>query len=196
MLRRQRGRRRLDNIPPKAEARGDGQGVAAAGQADDQPVGRGERLHVELDRGVLHAGRAVGVGFQLGVVGRGDRRRAARPQEIEDGARQRRAFHRVGAGAQLVQQHQVAALHRIHDAHDIGHVRREGGQALLDALLVADVGPDLADEANLRAGVGRDVQAGQRHQRQQSDRLQGDRLAAGVGSGDHELGECRRQARC
>ena len=37
-----------------------------------------------------------------------------------------------------------------------------------------------------RAGLGRDVQPGLGHQRQQPDRLEGDRLAAGVGPGDDQ----------
>ncbi len=38
------------------QALGDGEGLAAAGQADGQAIGRGQRLEVELDRGVARPG--------------------------------------------------------------------------------------------------------------------------------------------
>ena len=63
---------------------------------------------------------------------------------------------------------------------------REGGQALLDALLVADVRQHPVEHAH-RAAVSRgDMQPALGHQRQQSQRLQAHRLAAGVGPGDDQ----------
>ena len=95
-----------DDLLGKSEPRGNGQGVGAPGQADGQLVGRAQRLHVEFQRGIDHARRAVGERLQLGVVRGDEGRHAARQQVAEDGARQRGAFLRVGARAQLVQDDQ------------------------------------------------------------------------------------------
>ena len=63
-------------------------------------------------------------------------------------------------------------------------MRAEGGQALFDALLVADVGADAVEADDLAARLRRYMQAGQTHAGQQADGLQGDGLAAGIGAGD------------
>ena len=73
------------------------------------------------------------------------------------------------------------------------HVRREGRQALLDALLVADVGEHLLEDRHPRAGVGGDMQAALRHQRQQAHGLERHRLAAGVRAGDQQDAEAAAQ---
>ena len=62
---------------------------------------------------------------------------------------QGQSFLRVGAGAQLIKQDQVARGGAFQDAHDIGHVRRKRAQALLDALLVADIGVDCFKQGEL-----------------------------------------------
>ena len=63
------------------------------------------------------------------------------------------------------------------------HVRRERRERLLEALLVADVGKHVVEDRELRAFARRHVQAALGHQGEQADRLQGHRLAAGVGPG-------------
>jgi hypothetical protein len=73
-------------------------------------------------------------------MGRGDDVGAALAQVVEQRAGDRGALLGVGAGAQLVEQDQRAAVGIAQHAHDAQDVRREGGQALLQALLVADVG--------------------------------------------------------
>ena len=65
-----RERASVDDRLGQAEALGDRERLAAARQADGQPVGRRQRVEVELDRGVAGTGRRVGVRLQLGVVGR------------------------------------------------------------------------------------------------------------------------------
>ena len=74
----------------------------------------------------------------------------------------------------------------LQDADDVRHVAAEGGKRLLDALLVADVRVDRVEDGQAAAGVGGNGQAGLGHGGQQADRLQGDRLAAGVGAGDQQ----------
>ena len=65
-------------------------------------------------------------------------------------------------------------------------MRREGRQALLNALLVADIHQHAAEHAQLAVvGAGYE-QAAHRHQREKSQRFEGDGLAARVGSRDDE----------
>ncbi len=88
-----------DDLLGQSQPRGDGQRVAAPGEADAEAIGRRERPHVELDRGVDDAGPVVGEDFQLGVVRRRHRVDLARQQIDEDGARKRGALARIGARA-------------------------------------------------------------------------------------------------
>ena len=62
----------------------------------------------------------------------------------------------------------------------------EGGQALRDRLLVADVGIDAPEHRQPAAGRRRHVEPALRHEREEPDALERHRLAAGVGAGDHE----------
>jgi hypothetical protein len=107
-------------------------------------------------------------------------------QVCQDGARQRRAFDRVGSGPEFVQDDERPRVGLPQEADDVGHVRREGAERLLDALLVADVGVDAVEDAQHGFGGRRDVQPGLGHQRQQADRLERDGLAAGVRPGDDQ----------
>ena len=65
-------------------------------------------------------------------------------------------------------------------------MRREGRKALLDALLIADVGKNGRENAHGAAVVAGDVQPALRHQAEKAQRLEAHRLAAGVGAGDDE----------
>ena len=62
----------------------------------------------------------------------------------------------------------------------------EGGQGLGDGLLVADVGQHPAEHPHCGVRPGGDVQAALGHQGDETDGLQGHRLAAGVGAGDDQ----------
>src|ERR1022692_4208218 len=74
----------------------------------------------------------------------------------------------------------------VRDEIDVGDMRREGREVLLDGLVVADVGEDRVENWQLGT-VGGDRDAALRHQRQQANGLQPYRLAAGVRAGDDEL---------
>ena len=126
-----------------AQALGDGKGVGLARHADEQPVGGPQGGHVELAAAVLHlhAGCLDGVGLQLGVVGGAGQAHATAPQLLDDSLRQGGALHRVGTGAQLVQEDETAVVRHLEDVDDVHHVGGEGGERLLNALLVADVPP-------------------------------------------------------
>ena len=69
----------------------------------------------------------------------------------------------------------------------------EGGQRLLDGLLVADVRQHLPEDGNGAAVVRRNVQAALRHQCQKADGLERDGLAAGVWAGDDERVKIRSE---
>ena len=97
-----------DDPGVEPEPLGDRERLAAAGQPDRQLVGRRERLEVELDRGVPGAAGRVGVGLELGVVGRRRDERAGLDEVVEEGLGERRALGRVGAGAELVEEDERA----------------------------------------------------------------------------------------
>ena len=80
------------------------------------------------------------------------------------------------------------------DEIDVGDVRGEGREILLDGLIVADVGEDGVEDGKLGA-VGGDGHAGLRHQGEQADGFEGDGFAAGVGAGDDRVGGGRLRVR-
>ncbi len=173
-----------DRVHPQTPR--DGQRVGTAGQTDAQFVGRAQRLDVELDRRVAHTRCVVSIELEIAVVRRRKGRDAAIAQVIQQRHGQRRAFLRIGARAQLVEQHQALRVGLLQDVDDVGHVAGEGAEALLDALLVADVGVDAFEDTQLAALVNREHHARLRHERQQADGLERDCLAARVGPRDHD----------
>ena len=64
-------------------------------------------------------------------------------QKRQDGDGKGRAFRRVRAGAQLVEEAEGAAVSLFQDGDDVRHVGGKGTEALLDALFVTDVGKNL-----------------------------------------------------
>ena len=62
----------------------------------------------------------------------------------------------------------------------------EGGQRLLNALLVADIGQNVVENDDLAVVAGRDLQAALSHGGEQAQGLDAHRLAAGVGAGDDD----------
>ena len=119
------------------------------------------------------------------VRGGGDLR-AAGTDVLDDRDGEGRALDRVGARAQLVEEDEGIAVRLVEDIDNGLHVRGEGGKALLDALLVADVGEDAGKDAHRAAVARRDVQSALRHQAEQTERFETDGLAAGVGACDDE----------
>ena len=142
------GPRRLHDVRGQPQTLGNRQGVGSPRQADGQAVGGLQGFQVKLHAGVDHAGCAVGVGFQLRVVGGHQGGDAAPQQVIQDGPRQGCALLRVGARPQFVQQHQRAAVGVRQNVDDVGDMPRKGGKRLLDGLLVADVGENLLENAD------------------------------------------------
>src|SRR5206468_1968664 len=96
------------------------------------------------------------------------------------------AFLWVGARAQFVQQDQAVVVGSLQDADDVAHVRGEGAEALLDALFVADVREYVLEDDGPGAVVYGKVEARLRHEGEQADGLEGNRLASGVRAGDDQ----------
>ena len=115
-----------------------------------------------------------------------DHARAAIGERLEAGLRDGGALARVGARADLVEQHQRARAGFVDDAREVGHVRGERREALADVLLVADVGEHRVEPIDPRAGLGRHEQARAHAERRERDGLERDRLAPGVRPGEHE----------
>ena len=147
-------------------------------------IRRTERLDVELARGVHDAGLRGGIDLQFCVVrGRGDGR-SELPRALDDGNGKRRALGGIRTGAELIEQDERAVAAGVQNSDDVGHMRRERRQALLDALLVADVRHDLVEHGQAAAVGGGNVQTALRHHGEQAHGLERDRLAAGVRAGD------------
>ena len=105
---------------------------------------------------------------------------------VGDGDGQGGAFFGIGGRAEFVEQDQRLRSGGAGDEIDVGDVRGECREILLDRLVVADVGEDGVEDGKLGAVRGH-RHSRLRHQREQADGLQRDGLAAGIGSGDDEL---------
>jgi len=165
---------------------GDEQRVGTAGDTDGEVIGRAQGLKVKFHAGVYHARCGVRQGLKFGVM-RGDEAGNTFFHQVQqDGARQGRAFLRVGAGAKFVQQHQRFGARAFKDAHDVGDMPGESGEGLLDGLLIADISKYVVKEAQLGTRLRGDVQPGLRHHHHQPHCFQGHGLAAGIGTGDDQ----------
>lgn len=81
---------------------------------------------------------------------------AAAAEFLDDGHGQRRTLSGVSTGPQLVQKNEGVWHSQFQNAGDLLHMTGEGGQALFDALFVADVHEKLVKHADLTALVGGD----------------------------------------
>src|SRR5437762_2771251 len=88
---------------------------------------------------------------------------------------------------------EAEAVGALQDAEDIAHVRREGAEALLDALLVADVREDVLEDDGPRAVVYGEVEARLGHEGEQANGLEGDSFPARVRPGDDQHAEAVAQ---
>ena len=92
-------------------------------------------------------------------------------QFFNDAHRQCRAFRRVGTGAQLIQKHQRTLPRLLKDACDLLHVAGKRRQALLNALLIANVHQIFLEHAHRAALVGRNQEAALGHGAQKPRRF-------------------------
>ncbi|MPN43950.1 hypothetical protein SDC9_191511 [bioreactor metagenome] len=102
-------------------------------------------------------------------MGRGGAERPPLLYVFENGYGEGRPFGGVGARAQLVEKREGADPYILCDLNDVLHVGGEGGQALLDALLVADIGKDVFKNRDLASLVGANLQTGGRHRAEKPD---------------------------
>ena len=77
-------------------------------------------------------------------------------------------------------------IHVPEEGDDVGHMRRKGTQALLNTLLVPDVGEHIVEHRQLAAVQGGDMKPGLSHQGEKAHRLKGHRFSAGIGTGDDQ----------
>ena len=118
----------LNDLHAQPQPLGNGKGVGFARDTEHQLVGGLQSGHIKLAGGVFHAPGLQSIGFQLGIVGGGRHQYPLLPQMLDDGHGQGRAFHRVGAGAQLIHQHHAAFSRLFQNLYNILHMRGEGGQ--------------------------------------------------------------------
>ena len=159
----------LEDFLGQPQLPGNGESIGLAGNADEQPVGRPQGLHVKLAGGVDNPLGAHSVELQLGVVGGGHHPAAHFPAEFDDGGGQGRTLRRVSARAQLVKEHQGSVVALGYHIHNGAHVAGEGGKALGNGLLVADVGKNGLKGRKSAPVSRRNVQAALGHQGEQTD---------------------------
>ena len=148
-------------------------------------VERSMRVGVEARRRVGDAlGRARPL-LQLRVVRRHDREPRLLREPREQRLRECGSLDGIGAGGELVDEHERSLPRRAQDRDQVGNVPGEGREAHLDRLPVADVCEHLVEDRQ-RNRLRRRAEAGLVEQRRQADRLQRHRLAAGVRAADHE----------
>ena len=177
---------RLNDPLRDAKLFADKESVGLARNADAELIGGAQRLQIELAAGVDDALCLEGEHLQFCIVRCGHQEHTAAAQLFDDGNSQCRTLRRVGTGAKLVQKHQRVGHGKLKDAGDLLHMTGKGGQALLDALLIADVHEEFVKDADLTALIRRDEEAALCHRAKQTGRFQSDGLTAGVGAGDDE----------
>ncbi len=111
--------------------------------------------------------------------------RASLEEALEEGLRQRRPLLGVGARAELVDEHQALRVGVLEHLLQPQQVGGEGGEALLQALLVADVHEELGGEVERRA-LGGHEEPGLGHEHREAQGLEQRGLAAHVGAGEQQ----------
>ena len=105
-------------------------------------------------------------------------------QFVEDGLGDGAAGRRLGAGTELVDEHERALVGHLQHGF---HVREEGavgGQVVLEGLVVSDGDHDAVEHGEFRSLRGGDEHTPLEHILKQSHGLQAHALAAGVGAGN------------
>ena len=146
--------RAVDDGGVQPEPAGHFERQAAARRSVLNLIGRLEGVGREAEPRRRHAGRRRRVGLQRLVVRGRNHDRAARAEVIDDGDAERAAFERIGAGAELVEQHERRQRERAIHARDVGDVPRERAEVRRDRLLVADVGEDRRNTGSRASAAG------------------------------------------
>ncbi len=184
------------------QPRRNGEGIAAPRNPPLQVIGGGKGVDIKGHRGILKAVIGVLEGLQFAEMGGRHRQPGPISQVAQQGRRQGGTLLGVGAGPHLIEQHQVGPLgggadfagQGIENAGDAPDVAAEGREVLLQRLLVADIGQNLAAPGQPGGAAAGQKQAAAGHQCRQAQAFEGHRFAAGVRAGDrhHPQGRCHR----
>ena len=153
--------------------------------AKRDPVERGVRVRIEAGARVRDALAGARPFLQLRVVRRHERQPRLLGEPRDERLRERGALDRVGPRCELVQQHERPLAGGVQDRDDARDVAREGREAHLDRLPVADVGEHLVEDGQ-RGRLGGRPQPGLVEERGEAEGLQRHGLAARVRPADHE----------
>lgn len=125
--------------------------------AADEAEGGGHGGVVETHARVLEARIAERerLGEPFVVRGRDDRP-ATRGERGRAPRRRGLAFARIGAGRDLVEEHEHALVGAVEDGREVLHVCAERREVLVEALIVADVGEHEVEDADPAALARRD----------------------------------------
>ena len=126
-----------------AEAAADVEGVAVSCNPDNEAVGRSQGLFVEFHESIFDSLRFIGQFLHFTKMGGNDGRCPFHLEVFRNGLGQGSAFHRICAGAQFVQQHQILWSCRWKEGNELCNVAGKGGEVILDALFIADDGIDM-----------------------------------------------------
>jgi len=174
----------LNDAAGDAKLFADQESVGLARYAHTQLIGWAQGLQIKLAAGIDHALCFQCKDLQLCIVGGRHQQNATASQLLNDGNCQRGTLGGVGTGTQLVQQHKGVRHGQFQNTSDFFHVAGEGGKALLNALLIADVYQKFIKYANLAALVCRDQKTALCHSAQQTGGFQGNCFTASVRAGD------------
>ena len=174
----------LNDATGDAQLFADQESVGLARYAHTQLIGWAQGLQIKLAAGIDHALSLQRKDLQFRIVGGRHQQYTTAAQLLNDGNSQCGPLGRVGAGAQLVQQHKGVRHGKLQNTGDLFHVAGEGGKALFNALLIADVYQKFIKHTDLTALVCRDQKAALCHSTQQTGSFQSDRFTASVRAGD------------
>ena len=183
----------FDDILGQTQLPGDGKGVGLPGNANEQAICGPQGLHIKFAGGVDDPLGSHGIELQLRVMGGRHHPAAHGPAKLNNGHGQSGALRRIRTGSQLIKENEGAAVALPGDIHNGPHVGREGGQGLLDGLLIANVRQNPIKGGQAAAISGGNVKAALRHQRQKANGLEGHRLAASIGACDDHTVKVRAQ---
>ena len=90
---------------------------------------------------------------------------------MEDRHRKRRPLCGIRPRAELIEETEALLIRLPQDANRIAHMGGKGGQTLLNALLISDIGEDLPEKRELRALRRRDEKSRLPHELEKPCRL-------------------------
>jgi len=143
------------------------------------------RVLVELHGSIDHFLFGVGELLEHPMVAGNQSQRCFLQAILQRCPRYRRTFNRIGSASQLIHNHQRTFSHMGEHIRDLLHVAAEGGELLLNGLLIADIGEHIIENRQGAALLCRNIAAKLIEQCKQSDRLDGDGLASRIRPADN-----------